>query len=585
MPARIVRRLRLWRREDHLRLALLALAVGLVVGVAVILFREAIALLEQVFFHSGAEDLAGSAALLPMWRLLLVPTLGGLAVGLLVHFTMPGGRPQGVAHVIEAGALHGGRMRLGTGLSMAVASALSIGVGASVGREGPAVHLGGAVSGWLSGRLGLNRRQARTLLGCGVAAAVAASFNAPIAGALFAHEVVVGHYALTAFGPIVIASVAATILARLWFGSQPEYLPPPMEVTSFLEFPAFVGLGLIAGLAAILFVRSVTAVEDGWERLRTPYWLRPMFGGLAVGSLALFFPQVLGVGHELTAQALSGGMAFWLLMALLVAKLLATAASLGSGFGGGVFSPALALGALLGGAYGVFATAIFPDLSSGPAAYAFVGMGAMAAAVLGAPISTILMVYELTGNYALSIAVMVACVLASVVMARLHGRSFFHLQLARRGLDLLRGQETRLLCSIPVGYVMKPCAPVAPDTALPELRERLRHVPYAELFVTTETGRLTGCITHADLPDQDGDAVADAIARPNPPVVAATDHLGQALNLMLSTGEEHLAVIDSHETRRLVGCIHESDVLIAYTRALVRQRAEDRGERHGHSPI
>ena len=304
---------------------------------------------QSLGYGYGGERLITIVSDLPWWQILLVPALGGLAVGVFVHIYMPNRRPQGVADVIEANALRVGRMSATVGLKAAVVSAASIGVGASVGREGPMVHLGASIGAWVAKRLHMGRTPARTLLGCGVAAAVAASFNAPIAGAFFALEVVIGHYALTAFAPIVIASVTGTIISRMHYGDFPAFVMPAMRaLTSFWELPAFALLGAVSAIVAIVFIRAVFLTEDMVARLPAPRWVRPALGGFAVGLLALAFPQILGVGYEATDEALSGLFPLWLLLALVVAKTGATAISLGCGFGGGVFSPSLFIGAMVG---------------------------------------------------------------------------------------------------------------------------------------------------------------------------------------------------------------------------------------------
>ncbi len=358
--------LRRFGRNDQLILSVLAVVIGAASGGAAIVFREAIDGVQWLFYGFGSQNVASLAAELPFWRVLLAPALGGLLIGLFIYFFMPGRRPQGVPDVIEANALHGGRMSLAAGLKGAIVSAASIGVGASVGREGPVVHLGASLGSWLARRLHLGRKLSRTLLGCGVAAAIAASFNAPIAGVFFALEVVIGHYALSAFAPIVIAGVTGTIVSRAYYGDYPAFvLPREHVITSFLEFPAFALLGVVCAVAAIALMRTITLTEDVIKRTAVPQWLRPAIGGLMVGGLAISHPQVLGVGYEATNAALSELYPLWLLLLLIVFKTAATAVSLGSGFGGGIVSPSLFIGAMVGGAFGIIATEAFPHLSSG----------------------------------------------------------------------------------------------------------------------------------------------------------------------------------------------------------------------------
>ena len=578
--------LRRFRQNDHLILWSLALVIGGTAAAAAIGFRYAIDVVQQLFYGRGGEHLATIAASLPWWQVLLAPAVGGLLVGLLVTYGMPGRRPQGVAEVIEASALHGGRMSLTTGLRAAVISALSIGCGASVGREGPVVHLGASLGAWLSKRLHLRRRMSRTILGCGVAAAIAASFNAPIAGTFFALEVVIGHYALPAFAPIVISAVTGTVISRAYYGNFPAFtLPVGWDIASIWEFPAFALLGLVCALAAILFMRSIAFTQDFVARLPIPAWTTPAVGGLCVGLIAIAFPQVLGVGYEATDSALSELYPLWLLIVLIVAKTAATAISLGCRFGGGVFSPSLFLGAMVGGAFGIIATEAFPHLSSGHGAYTLIGMGAVAGSVLGAPISTILMIFELTTDYKLTIAVMIATVIASVVTLQVFGRSFFTWQLERRGVNVKGGQDVGLLKSIKIGNLMdQRYHTVAADTPIAEVRTRLQAAPWGELFVIDGERRLTGTITFADLSEAAFDTSHDAelsardVARAHPVVLHADDDLEAAVRVYGASGEAHLPVVDSDQRMTLLGIAHEHEVVIAYQRALSQVRAEEQGE-------
>ena len=579
---RILVRLRRIVRNDHLVLSVLALVVGAAGGGAIIVFREGIDLVQLMFYGSAAKNLYAHAQGLPWWRLLLAPAAGGLLVGLLVYYVMPGRRPQGVADVIEASALKGGVMSAATGMRAAVVSALSIGVGASVGREGPAVHLGASLAGWLAARLHLSRSMSRTLLGCGVATAVAASFNAPIAGALFASEVVIGNYALKAFAPVVIASVAGTAMSRAYFGDFPAFILEEHSIASFWEFPAFAGLGILTGIGAAAFMNLTVAAEKVAAYMPVKPWFRPAVGGLLVGIIALVFPHVLGVGYGATEAALLTALPLWLLIAVGAAKILATSVSIGFGFGGGVFSPSLVIGAMLGGAFGIVATNIFPDLSSGPGAYTIVGMGAMTAAILGAPISTTLIIFEMTGDYALTLAVMVAVVVSSVVTQQFGARSFFTWQLQRRGLNLSEGFEAALLKAIKVRRVMsKKSERVSPDMSLEDLRALLPKSATGQLFVVGEDGDLLGTITLADLSEvvfeHDFDNLINAmdVARLHPPVLATSDDLHEALAVMRENGQEHIPVVKDAKSMTFLGCVHERDVMKAYNRALLKSRREE----------
>lgn len=427
-----------------LTLLLLALLAGLFGGTAAIVIRESFGAISRLLYGFEVESMASAAGELAWWRPLAILGLGGLAVGLFVRWCLPDRRPHGVSDVIERAVFRGSQMDLATGLKTAVGSIASLGFGASVGREGPVVHFGAAVAGWLANRFALTSAGRRLMLGAGVAAAVSVSFNAPLAGTFFALEVVVARYAFSAFAPVALAAVAGNLLSHLLYGDDPAFVvPPDWHIASLWELPAFMLLGLAAAFVALALVRAVFLVEDTMRRARLPTWLRPALAGLAVGGLALLDSRILGVGYEATSAALAGDYPLQLLLFLAALKLLATGLCLGGGFVGGVFSPSLVLGALVGGAFGLALGALAPEHVSASGAYALAGMGAVAGAVLGAPVSTAVMMVELTGDFSFTLAVLAAVVVASLVSRRFGLRSFFHGQIdrRRRPTDRLPGEQ------------------------------------------------------------------------------------------------------------------------------------------------
>ena len=571
-------------RNDQLVLLVLALLAGVLAAYGAIAFRELYLATRLLAFGTQSEELYSHAAALPAWQRVLAPALGGLFIGLFVRYVMPDRRPRGVGDVMEAVALHSGNMSLRAAIGGAVVSATSIGVGASVGREGPVVHLGASLSSMVARQTGLSRSQTVTLLGCGVAAAVSSSFNAPIAGVFFALEVVIGHYALSAFAPIVLASVVGTMISRAQFGDFPAFSIPDHSSVSYLEFPAFAILGVLCAVLAIAFMRGVAITQKVAQKIPAPVWSRPMMGGILVGLIAIPLPHVLGIGYGSTDAALKELFPLELLIALVVAKTAATAISVGSGFGGGVFSPSLFMGAMLGGAFGIIATAIFPEYSSGVTGYTLVGMGAVAGSVLGAPISTILIIFELTADYALTIAVMIGVVFASIVTHQFYFRSFFLWQLSTRGIDLEGGREAGLLESIRVRDLMSgEYSTVLISADIATIREELMAADSAKLFVLADDGTLAGTITLPDLPEEAFDASPDNpltaadLVRPNPPVAQAHDSITDTLHLMHESGEEHIGVVDTRANMKLVGFVHQVDVILVYNRALLKARQEERG--------
>ena len=433
----------------------LAAVIGVGTAIGAILFRELIGLVQWPWLGTTSEQVASAARLLPWFVVLLVPALGGLLVGLFLYHVQPGRRPLGVADVIESKHVPDAALRFWPGIGSALASAAALGFGSSTGREGPVVHLGATIAASIARLFRLPRSSNRVLLACGVAGAVSASFNAPIAGVLFAHEVILGHYALSAFSAIVIASGAATIVSRLHFGDIAAFAIPDYQITSYWEFPAFAILGLVCALVAVLFQYALIGTDYVARSVRVPVWLRPAAGGLAVGFIAIWFPQVLGVGYQATDLALRNQLPLDLMLTLVVLKTVATAICLASRFGAGIFSPSLYVGAMTGGAFGVMAASVFPDMASSQGLYAILGMGAVAAAVIGAPLSTTMIVFELTGGYALSIALLLTVSIATGISIAVHGRSYFYWQLESRGLAIADGPHAELMRTVKVADFME----------------------------------------------------------------------------------------------------------------------------------
>ena len=441
---------------------LIALLIGIAAGFAALLFRKGISWLQEALY--GVEDVRlmhSFAESLPWYMILLIPVAGGLVVGVILHVFTPDGRARSVADVIEGAALADGRVEQKAGIASAFASLITLGSGGSSGREGPVVHLAAVIASKVSDWIRADGITGRDLLGCAVAAAVSASFNAPIAGALFALEVVLRHFAVHAFAPIVIASVAGTVINRLEFGGVTEYsLTADSALQFYAELPAFLILGLVCGLVAVALMRAVFWAEDLGnlaQRLTgIPRWLRPAFAGLLLGGLAIPFPHIIGVGYETTSAALTGELLLHEAIVFTILKVLAVAITLGGRMGGGIFSPSLMIGAMAGLAFGIVATAIFPDQSGEGTLYALAGMGAVAAAVLGATISTTLIVFELTGDWQTGLAVMVAVSISTALASRLVDRSFFLTQLERRNIHLAAGPQAYLLAMFRVGLVMRP---------------------------------------------------------------------------------------------------------------------------------
>ncbi|GGH30309.1 chloride channel protein, CIC family [Cribrihabitans marinus] len=450
------------RGPSQVQFWFIALAIGVAAGFAALLFRKGINWLQATVYRTeDVQFLHTHAESLPWYWILLIPVIGGLVVGLILHWTTEDGRARTVADVIEGAAIKDGRVEVKAGLGSMLASLVTLSSGGSSGREGPVVHFAGVISTWVCARIDADGITGRDLLGCAVAAAVSASFNAPIAGALFALEVVLRHFAVHAFAPIVIAAVAGTVINRLEYGDVTEFvLETPGALQFYVELPAFLILGLICGLVSVVLMRSSFLAEDLGNHLQArtglPRWLRPALAGILLGALAIWFPHIIGVGYETTLRALAGDMLLHEAVVFAVLKTAALAITLGGRMGGGVFSPSLMIGALTGLAFGIIATGFLPDVSGTHTLYAFAGMGAVAAAVLGAPISTTLIVFELTGDWQIGIAVMVSVSMSTALASRLVDRSYFLSQLERRNVHLAAGPQAYLLAMLRSGAVMRP---------------------------------------------------------------------------------------------------------------------------------
>lgn len=512
---------------------MLAILIGVVVGLASVAFRAAIDFVQNLAY--GVDDSTISLlAVAPWWLFFVVPACAGLAVGLLVQLGISGGRALGVADVIRARDLNRGRVNVKEGMVTAVVAVISLGGGASTGREGPVVHLGATLASAVSGLLRLGAGHARTLLGCAAAAGVSALFNAPIAGTLFALEVVLGAYSIRVFAPIVVASVSGALVNRALVGDFPAFTVPAQEIATLWQLPLFAVLGALTAFVAVILSRMIFFADAAGDRLqarlRLPLFLRPALAGLLLGALGYTVPEVIGVGYAATTSALYGSFAVEAALLIIAAKMVAVAISFGGRFGGGLFSPSLMLGALLGVAFGDFIVfhlywAELPEIGL----YALAGMGALSAVMLGAPISTTLIVFELTGDYRTALAVMVSVSVATVLAQKHLRRSFFYEQLERDGIPLSGGRHDYELRRTPVVRILD-------DPEEGEEDARCRQLLEAGIFVGPE------------------------------------DTLARVLALTVEHGIEYVPVAGVEGD--LLGVAHRSDALALHSRSLAKEYHE-----------
>ncbi len=493
-PRRLFRRF--WSSEVA-GTAGLAAVVGALTGLGAVAFIEIISLCERLFFEGGAEAFSG----LGDWYVVVLPVIGGAIVGPLVYFLAPEARGHGVPEVMTAMETRGGRIRPVVILVKTAASAITIGSGGAAGREGPIIQIGAAIGSSLGQVLKINRPRLLALVGAGAAGGIAATFNAPIAGVMFTLEVLVGGFSIASVSSMVFASVSASVVARQFLGDYPAFRVPVYELVSNWELLMYLGLGALAAFAALLFVRALYFSEDMFDKWKIPGWVKPPIAGVAIGLIGYFFPEVFGTGFTAIESALQGELAFWLLVALIFARIAATSLTLGSGFSGGVFAPALFVGAMLGGAYGELMHSLFPLITATSGAYATVGMAAVFAGAARAPVTAIVILFEMTLDYRIMLPLMFATVVATLLAARFEPESIYTLKLVRRGIDFL-GQRSGRLPTMSVAEAMTPlnkAGVVDEDMSVDDLGRYFQESGRRGAMVLDAEGRLTGVVTLRDL--------------------------------------------------------------------------------------
>jgi|AMFO01.1.fsa_nt_gi Chloride channel protein EriC len=466
-----------------------------------------------------------------------------------------------------------------------IAAALIIGTGGSAGREAPVVAMGGILGGWVGSWLGLTKRRKQILIGCGAGAAIAAAYNAPMAGLFFGIEIVLGDYTAATISPALLASVAGTVVARSLEGvGASHFAAPPYHFSSWWEILLYAGLGLAAGVVAPIFVGTHDAIHRYFSsRSRLPAILRPAVGGLAVGVIALALPQVMGNGYDHVQLALTGGLAGGLMAALVFGKILATSLTLGSGGWGGDFAPLLFIGAMLGGAYGSTLAHLFPHIGLAPGSYAMVGMGALLTAAIRCPITAILLLFELTGSYQVILPIMAAVGVAIPVSHIFLRRGMYHRRLEEMGGPASELSETRILETVKIAQIMQPRA-VSLDAGAP-YREILRVISSSDQLVfpvLRRDGRLLGVLTfhelrgYLDAVELADLVVAEDVATEDAPVLTVDDTLERAMQLFAESDLEELPVVDDLTRRRFVGILTRRQALAARARVMAEWEMEER---------
>ncbi len=566
-----------------------ALVVGLGAGLGAVAFRYLISGVGRVGYQI-------IPSLVPGWGkayVVIVPLVGGALVGPMIFFFAREAKGHGVPEVMEAIALRGGRIRPQVAVVKALASSLCIGSGGSVGREGPIVQIGAALGSSLGQVLRLSDDRTRNLVACGAAGGIAATFNAPIAGVIFALELILGEFSVRYFSTVVISAVAAGAVGRAFFGDIPAFaIPTEYQLNCAWEFLFYPILGALAALTGVVFTRALYWTEDLFDKWKAvPEWVQPAVGGALLGGLALAYPlvtgitwdrtpQIFNVGYDMIEAALTNQLTLSVVLALLVLKLLATSLTLGSGGSGGVFAPSLFMGAMLGSGFGRILNSLFPAITAPPGAYALVGMAAVFSAAGHAPITAVLILFELTGDYRIVLPLMLTTVVATALSRLLmHGESVYTLKLTRRGIHLRRGRDVDVLQGVLVEEIMTHQIDTVTATAtIVELSEAFTHTHHHGFPVLDENGKLWGIVTIVDLERAVAHNMPRAttvaeIATPREKLLIAypDEPIGDVLARMSRRGLGRIPVVSRDDPGHLLGLIRRADIVDAYNVALTRR--------------
>jgi len=556
---------------------LLAILTGLICGIVSIGFHYLIIGFDNLFF----TQLGSIFNEVTPYFIVIIPAIGGLFVGVLTYYFARETKGHGVPEVMAAVTLHGGKIRPRVAAVKALASAICIGSGGSAGREGPIVQIGSTAGSTIAQKLGLNAYQTKVLVACGAAGGIAATFNTPIAGVLFALELILREVRIKSLTPIVISSVFATITSRVilnYMGFERTYvfLLPQYTLKTPTEIVFYLLLGLFAGFIAIFFTKSLYGIEDIFEKIKAPEIIKPSIGGLCIGIIGLIVflstgsAHIFGIGYDSINLLFDGKIIFAAVFALIFLKIIATSITLGSGGSGGVFAPSLFIGSMVGGSFGMFIHKLFPAITASYEAYAMVGMASVFAGASGAILTAIIMIFEMTGNYMIILPVMFACVVSSSLFKYLMEETIYTAKLKRRGIIIEQEMDINMMKMIKVEDIMEiDVDTVSEDLGLSKLSEMIINTGHMAFPVIKGDYKLVGIVTHSDFDkidemDHDNLLVKDVMTTDL--ITAKPDDRLEDVLLRISDEEiSHFPVVDSEDEENLIGFFTKGDIIRAYT--------------------
>ena len=549
---------RLKEREDQVFL-ILALVIGALTGLAVVAFILLTERMGMRLYPVGGAP----------WRRLLFPVVGSLGIGYLLFRYFPHARGSGVPQTKAALFAREGRITLRTVLGKFFCTSATLASGIPLGREGPSVQVGAGIASVLGRFLGLRPEKVKALLPVGAAAAIAAAFNTPLAAVLFALEEIVGDLHAPVLGSVVLASATSWVVLRLLLGNNALFKVPQYELVHPLEFAIYALLGIAGGLVSVAFTKLLLGMRERFLRFpQETLWLQPLAGGLLVGLMGLVVPQVLGVGYGYVGDALNGTMALKLMLVLVVLKLLAVTTSYASGNAGGIFGPSLFIGAMLGGAVGTVAHHLFPAYTATPGAYALVGMGAVFAGIVLAPMTSVLMIFEMTQDYAVIVPLMIANLVSLFISSRLQRQPIYEALAVQDGIHLPTAEARQQRDHRRVLRVRRPAIESLPvDITVQDALIRVRASEFRTWVLTSQRG-VVGLISLSTLERAASEddtkklsAIVDARIFPH---VHADQGLDLALDRMGSNHVDILPVVSRADVHKLEGIVTLRDILDSY---------------------
>ncbi len=562
--------------QEHIFMVGVACVIGYLTGLCAVIFKWMIAGVHHVFLSEFLDKAYEGFSL----SVLLIPVsvgLGGLIVGLMNHYLNPKNESGSVSEAMKWAAVNHGKVPSYIIWFRPIASAFTIGSGGSAGREGPTVQIGGAVGSLVADVLRASSERRRLLMGCGTAGALAAAFNAPLGGTIFAIEVILGDFNINVFSPIIFSSVIATVTARHLEGDVPVFELPSYTLISSMEIVFFIVLGVIAGLLAALFYRSYLEMHEHLEKLKIHPILLPALGGVLTGVVGIFYPAALGNGYESMNKVLTGQMIWNIALFLVFVKILTMSLTLASGGSGGMYAPALFIGSMAGGAFGALLNWGFPDMTGASGSYALVGMGAVMAAVGHMPLTNILMTFELTNSYQIILPIMVACITSTFVYSYFCPNSIYVEKLRRMGITIWRGRESTIMGSITVREAMHSEFEAIPeDTRFREILAIMARSKAYYFPCVDREGRMTGIISVQDirefmLDEELADVVvAKDMATSKVLTLTPEENLNEAMEKFSQKDLDELPVVHDRGRNIVIGMLRRKDVITAYKKAITQ---------------